>query len=630
MASRVTINVNARDMTGRDLDRIRHSFNRLGDDVNRLGGQRTQANMNRLRDSVRQMGGDLDGLRGRIPADEFERLSRRIRDTDSTLRNAHGIPLTDDQMGHLRTNLRGLTDDMRRLGGEGGNIRVRVDPDVDRNRFRSRLMRALTSPIRSLGGFLSGTLSDGVGQGLIGAFKAVGPLGVAVLAAALTTGAALIGAALAGALVLGFGLAFVGLAGYIAVVSGKVTKQWDKVQERLKVQFKDAAQPMIPVLEHGISLVEKLGTSFAPHFKESIATAAPALKTFLDSIAKGITEFGKRAFGPMMKGFDTFMLAFGPEFEKFLQGLGDAFGNLGRTAQKHSGELAMALRMVLGLITTIIDIVNFFANVWAGALRVITFSWGMLLSAFANAVEIMLFGFGAILKGAVSAFGWIPGIGGKLKGALAAFETFGGGTVEQLRRMAQDSKNWGLSMDRANKKRRLEVDISSLQARLKVARSDLQRTSDKKTKAKVQANIDQLVAQIRRARQQLNDLNGKTATTYVKTVKLGGGGLYNNKPVPAQAHGGVVGKAASGGIRNNMTLVGEHGPEIVDLPVGSHVRSNPDTRRTLRGGGGSSEPAVLRIDAASDDLSQLLLKVLRRAIRVQGGNVQVVLGKGSV
>ncbi|MFF7763127.1 hypothetical protein [Streptomyces griseorubiginosus] len=50
------------------------------------------------------------------------------------------------------------------------------------------------------------------------------------------------------------------------------------------------------------------------------------------------------------------------------------------------------------------------------------------------------------------------------------------------------------------------------------------------------------------------------------------------KAFGGKAAGGIVG-AASGGIRSSRTWVGEHGPELLDLPAGSRVWSNPDSRR---------------------------------------------------
>lgn len=91
------------------------------------------------------------------------------------------------------------------------------------------------------------------------------------------------------------------------------------------------------------------------------------------------------------------------------------------------------------------------------------------------------------------------------------------------------------------------------------------------------------------------------------------------------AAGGIVG-AASGGPRSNLVMVGEHGRELVRLPVGSTVHSNPDTERMLSHGGGGSGRVVVYFDFGNG--SDELVRVLRKAIRVKGGDVQTVLGHG--
>ena len=92
--------------------------------------------------------------------------------------------------------------------------------------------------------------------------------------------------------------------------------------------------------------------------------------------------------------------------------------------------------------------------------------------------------------------------------------------------------------------------------------------------------------------------------------------------------GGISG-AASGGARGSRTLVGEDGPEILDLPFGSMVRSNPDTERILAGGGGRGG-GVTMIDLyiGGRALGRLLIDPLKGEIRTQGGDVQAVLGSG--
>jgi TP901 family phage tail tape measure protein len=168
------------------------------------------------------------------------------------------------------------------------------------------------------------------------------------------------------------------------------------------------------------------------------------------------------------------------------------------------------------------------------------------------------------------------------------------------------------------------------------------------------------------------------------------------------AHGGTISARASGGPSTGPTVVGEHGPELVNLAPGSHVTSNPDTQRILNpmhlvvratavkaaaaaskatngnvpghpnqhwvaphmtkpvhhrngtitpghqvaghwvhnkgtpvlgragtGGHGGTTKVEIDIHSSGARVDDMLLEILRHAIRVRGGNVQVVLGSGS-
>ncbi|MFE5218401.1 MULTISPECIES: phage tail protein [unclassified Streptomyces] len=111
-----------------------------------------------------------------------------------------------------------------------------------------------------------------------------------------------------------------------------------------------------------------------------------------------------------------------------------------------------------------------------------------------------------------------------------------------------------------------------------------------------------------------------------------------------KAAGGIVGAAASGGLRSSLTWVGEQGPELLDLPAGSRVWSNPDSRRKASapwssmlnsprrapaagaaGGGGRPEPVIIELRSGGSQLDEMLLHILRKAIRVRGGNANIVL-----
>ncbi|MFE1192935.1 phage tail protein [Streptomyces olivaceoviridis] len=109
-----------------------------------------------------------------------------------------------------------------------------------------------------------------------------------------------------------------------------------------------------------------------------------------------------------------------------------------------------------------------------------------------------------------------------------------------------------------------------------------------------------------------------------------------------KAAGGIVGAAASGGLRSGLTLVGEHGPELADLPMGSRVWSNPDTRRKLAVGqapwtsmltaprrpaaaavsaapaAGDSQPIVIQLRISDRDFGELWVETGRKAVKTRG------------
>lgn len=94
------------------------------------------------------------------------------------------------------------------------------------------------------------------------------------------------------------------------------------------------------------------------------------------------------------------------------------------------------------------------------------------------------------------------------------------------------------------------------------------------------------------------------------------------------AHGGVIG-AATGGPRSGLTMVGEHGREMVKLPAGSTVMSNPDTEAAMSGGGsgGGPQEVMLSWQGGGGDLWEFLRKGLRGHIRKRfGGSAQTALG----
>lgn len=158
--------------------------------------------------------------------------------------------------------------------------------------------------------------------------------------------------------------------------------------------------------------------------------------------------------------------------------------------------------------------------------------------------------------------------------------------------------------------------INDLEKQLKAAGGSAGNTAaDAMYGAGIKA-ADGLVKGLEKQQKSLENIMAKAALAMANTLKHAFG---------VKASGGTVGAAASGGNRWGRTLVGEYGPEIADLPIGSRVHSAPDTQRML-GGGGALPPLNITLMIGDKPLGEILIDPLRRTVRSRGGNVQAVLG----
>lgn len=140
----------------------------------------------------------------------------------------------------------------------------------------------------------------------------------------------------------------------------------------------------------------------------------------------------------------------------------------------------------------------------------------------------------------------------------------------------------------------------------------------------MQNHASGVIAQVKR------DLDSVPDNTYKKFYMQYFNQIIGNAPAASppgfgfvghNAHGGPIGHAAEGGGRSGLTWVGEQGPELVSLPVGSMV--NP--AGSSSGGGGG--PAEVHVTIELSGTDNALLEILRRSIQIQGGDVQTVLGR---
>ncbi|MGW3595014.1 hypothetical protein [Streptomyces sp. NPDC005167] len=113
-----------------------------------------------------------------------------------------------------------------------------------------------------------------------------------------------------------------------------------------------------------------------------------------------------------------------------------------------------------------------------------------------------------------------------------------------------------------DKTARLKGNLEDLESKLASAKSQLGKVPDSR-KSSIRARIDDLQAKIAQAKAALDAMNGRTATTYLKTVYSPPG---HNGPggIPMHAKGTL--SAAAG-----WALVGEEGPELVRFKGGERV-----------------------------------------------------------
>lgn len=124
-------------------------------------------------------------------------------------------------------------------------------------------------------------------------------------------------------------------------------------------------------------------------------------------------------------------------------------------------------------------------------------------------------------------------------------------------------------------------------------------------------------------------------TTYVQNVIMPSvTGQTRRKSGRGDAAGGVFHDRhyASGGATSDpgygTTITDEYGPEIKRLPNGTMIYPAGQSAQMAKQWGGGGGPIVLEIKSSGSRLDDLLVELLRKAVRVRGGDVQLVLGRG--
>lgn len=226
----------------------------------------------------------------------------------------------------------------------------------------------------------------------------------------------------------------------------------------------------------------------------------------------------------------------------------------------------------------------------------------------------------------VKALSYIPGpTQSAMKAASKGIEGFRNDSDRFFNGAIKDVSNWRNAALNMPKEIKLEGDISSMTKQLATAKAQL-KTVPSSQRVALLAKIDQLTAGIASAKADVASLQGKTVDVKVHYSATGSTAIPGGPARGGFAHGGVVSTAATGGIRG-LTWVGEQGPELVRLPQGSMVYPSGQSRHMAGQGGAQEVRVVLEFASGGTSAAEALLHVLRKEIRIRGGNVQIALGQ---
>ncbi len=473
-------------------------------------------------------------------------------------------------------------------------------------------------------------LSDGVGEGfkknnkgnddivkrLAQGFRDAKELAIPVLASAGVAAAPLLAGALAAGVIGGVGIG--GIVGGVALVADDpaIKNAGSRLGKNFMADLKIRAEPFKQPVMDALGIIERAslqtGVKIGQVFKNTAASVVPLTRSIVqgaDNILDGVVKMSRQS---------TVVLGgFGDAFVSISEGVENFLGSLAEAGPEAANAIRDVGENIKVLVTGIGDVIEF-------------------------AAKLRESGLGGFLADLVDK---LNPLGNGLEALKGLYKEVGGGSKE----LAGEQKNLADAARNTGKAAKTEEEaFASLAAELK-AQTDpvfgLMRAQDKLRTAhdRVAEATKKHGRNSREARQAIRDLGAAAIDMQGKASQLSGS--FDGKLSPAlrntfraagltkgeinrlerefrdahnagmsfartykakmilekvtketfigpvapgspfsKAHGGIAG-AAGGGVRSNMTLVGEHGPELAELPPGTHVRSNPDSMRMMGNGG---------------------------------------------
>lgn len=488
---------------------------------------------------------------------------------------------------------------------------------------------AFQSILGAIPGMIGQTFSQ-TGQALSGgignALKEAGsnPYVAAGIAALVASIAPVLGTLIGGTLVLAIGGALVGVGAMFAAKAKSVKSAWSKTFSDIKKGMADVAKPLEPVLKHAAVLVGDLFKKMKPFLEIFYKTVSPSIDLLFQSLAKSFASFGP-ILPTLGKAFSQLIIALSPELAQNVSSIAKALNGLFKEFAKK--ETASAFADVIGLLLGTIPLA---IRILRGLTVAFTYQWAAIKNQIeivkqlikwigrivGKTVKIGQTGASAVVRWVKSVIDWIK----RFKGKTVNFFQKGAGAVVNAVRTAigwiKNFKGKTVSI--------VQRGAGAVSSAVRTAIGWI-RSLKGKSISFAQRGAGAIASAVKTAIRWIKNLTGKTINIGINLV--GSGVKYIGKKLSGLFHasGGIIG-AAVGGPRSNLTMVGEQGPELVRLPMGSMVNSNPDTRRLLSQGSGGGGPVYLSFDLDGRRLAEVMVDPMRKVVSSRGG-VRATFGK---
>ncbi|MEV0382890.1 hypothetical protein [Nonomuraea sp. NPDC050643] len=538
---------------------------------------------NKAKPAVQDAKKDADGL-----AKKYEETSKRSTSALSHIRDALRFGLHDaiaDVHGETNRISRGFRAAQESATASFDKIKADARAKL-RNLFQAE-------DGKSIGRKIAG----GIGGGMLAALKGVlstpvvGTVVVAALAAGLAGGGMTLGAILSGGIVAGFGAGLVGLGAAALLHVEEIDDEWSQAEqkraarfnksaEKLRVGWRDlnrdiisgirrAAQPLLPVLDAVQSTLRRVGREFEPVLAQGFKIAKGPLKRFIKDLGDAFLQL-KPAVAPVMASFGELLDTLGPSLPGLFESMAESIIELAGIVSENRDLISS---LFLGLLMSIPFVINLVGDMAAAFRGSLVFVMGLMDGLL------------GIMQGVMEAIAKIPGPWQESAAAMAASLAVTRGELGALR---SDVESFPEQV-------RLEGEISDLEGKIATAKAKLKDPKlTRPERAKIRAEISDLQAKVAQARAALASLQNRTV--FVDTIYRRSGIGVGTVLAPGHAHGGVIGglggirRFAQGGVSgsgSSLAMVGEQGPELVRLPVGSSITGAGQTRAMQQSGFGS-------------------------------------------